>query len=270
MDEQELKQAITQVFDTVSSGYDNHGLRFFQKSAEQLPGFFQLKGGENLLDNATGTGRAAIVLANHLPEGKITGVDLSSEMLAQARQKAKKNQLTNTEFRVMDIESLDFPDQHFDHANCSFCLFFLSDMVNALQHIKSKVKAGGKIISCCFSESSFQPQNSLFIDRIQSYGVEVSEGGFKRLSTEEKNIELYHNAGLKNVQVFRRELGYYQKNAEEWWDIIWYAGYRAYVNQLSDEQMQHFKAAHLQEVQALSTEKGIYLPMDILFAVGEV
>ena len=65
-----------------------------------------------------------------------------------------------------------------------------------------------------------------------------------------------------------KESGYYLKDASDWWDIIWNGGFRGLVNQLSDNDMIRFKAEHLKEVQELSSEKGIWLEMNVLFTMG--
>lgn len=62
MDEQQRKQLIQNTFNTVASGYDNAAMRFFQKAAQCLPGIFNFRGNEQVLDVATGTGRAALAM----------------------------------------------------------------------------------------------------------------------------------------------------------------------------------------------------------------
>jgi ubiquinone/menaquinone biosynthesis C-methylase UbiE len=268
MDEQDRKAMIRQTFNTVAEGYDNRALRYFADSAHHLADVLDLKGDERVLDVATGTGSNALVLAQHLPEGRVTGIDFSSGMLSQARAKAEKAAIHNINFLEMDMQQLAFPDDHFDAASCAFGIFFVEDMVGQLKHIASKVKKGGRVGITSFYDNAFQPLAELFFSRIEQYGIERPAVSWKRVSTEEKSAALYASANLGDVQVIRKNLGYYLRSADGWWDVIWYAGFRGLVNQLAPQDLERFKQEHLHEIQSLSTSEGIWLDVEVLYTVG--
>ena len=270
MDNQQRKDQLKKTFDTVAEGYGSSGMEFFHNAAACLPRVFQLQGHEHLLDVATGTGIAATAIAPHLPQGKITGIDLSEGMLGQARARAQSRGLGNIELHPMDMQNISFDNAHFDAANCSFGLFFLPDMLGLLQHIASKVKPGGQVVTCSFTHNSFSPNVDLFMERIQRYGVATTELTWKQISTEEKFHALYTSAGLTDVQIQRHDIGYYLDDAETWWRVIWYAGFRGLVAQLSEPQLAQFKQEHLAEINALRTALGIPLNIAALFASGRV
>ena len=104
MNEQERKVMIRETFNTVASGYDNHALRYFADSANHLAKLLNLQGDERLLDVATGTGSNALILAQHLPSGQVTGIDFSAGMLQQARAKAELSAIHNADFVEMDMQ----------------------------------------------------------------------------------------------------------------------------------------------------------------------
>jgi len=270
MDDQQRKAQVKKTFDTVAEGYGTTGMEFFHNAATHLPQILRLQGHEQLLDVATGTGIAATAIAPHLPRGTVTGIDLSESMLAQARARAQRLDLGNILLHPMDMQNLVFDDAHFDAANCSFGLFFLPDMLGLLQHIASKVKSGGQIVACSFYEGAFEPNLNLFLARIQRYGVEPPAFTWKNISTEERFRALYDDAGLRNIQLQRFDIGYFLPSAEDWWRIIWYAGFRGLVAQLSAPQLLEFKQAHLAEIDALKTTQGIPLKVSVLFASGHV
>ncbi len=229
-----------------------------------------LQGDEQVLDAATGTGVAALNLAFALSEGRVTAVDLSEGMLAEAKAKAISKNIQNIDFLLMDIENLGFSENTFDHVNCSFGLFFVEDMHSLLNELVKRLRQGGKMVSCCFSEDSFQPHTTLFFNRIMQYGVELpTEIGYLRLGDEQKSTAFYETANLKNITTYRYDLSFKQKNAEEWWSVLWYAGYRGFLGQLSEEELSQFKAEHLREISALSYEDGIQFNVSVIFTVGE-
>lgn len=268
MDEQERKSKIRETFNTVSDGYDKPALRFFADSANQLATCLSLKGDELLLDVATGTGSNALVLARHLPSGRVTGIDFSEGMLKQARTKANLASIQNVEFVEMDMQRLSFSDDQFDVATCAFGIFFVEDMESQLRQISDKVKTGGKLAVTSFYDNAFLSLAELFFGRLALYGIERPPLSWKRVATKEKMTALFESAGFSDITVQRKNIGYYLRSADEWWDLVWYAGFRGLVNQLSPPQLEKFKAEHLAEIQNLATDEGIWLDVEVLYGIG--
>ena len=266
MDEQ-MKAKLVEMFNTVAAGYDNHALRFFPASAENLASMLNLRGDEHVLDVACGTGHASLALAKMLPRGRVTAVDFSSGMLDQASQKAADSKITNIDFIERDMQALAF-NQEFDVAVCAFGIFFVMDMETQLAHIASTVKPGGKVAITNFQENYFSPYKELFFDRMASHGVQNPPQAWKRIAHAEGCKQLFESAGLTNIQVETRDVGYYLHSAEEWWSIVWNAGFRRYVTQLSQQDQERFKAEHLQEIDALRTKDGIRLDIGVLYTIG--
>lgn len=264
MNDEQRKEQIKKTFDTVAEGYGKNGMEFFHRAAACLPEIFRFNGDEQVLDVATGTGIAAKALAPNLPNGKITGVDFSDGMLQQAR--INLHQLDNIDLHQADMTAMPFSNHQFDAANCSFGIFFVEDMINLVRHIASKVKTGGHIVTCSFQPESFRPAVDLFLSRIELYGVQPPPISWKRICTDEQYRELYDLAGLKNITIHKYDVGYDLKSADQWWDIVWNAGFRGLVAQLTDTQLQQFKREHLAEVNECGTSNGIPLRVGVIFA----
>jgi len=267
-EQQELKAILKQTFDAVSNGYDGQALRFFSKSAEHLSRRLELRGDEQVLDIACGTGHASLAIARMLPKGRVTAVDFSSGMLDQARQKAASLNIHNIDFMERDMQDLSFAENRFDVAVCAFGIFFVPDMETQLARIASTVKPGGRVMICNFQESYFHPLKDMLMNRLAAYGVQYPPQAWKRIAHEAGCRQLFETAGLANISVEQKNVGYYLDSADEWWDIVWNAGYRRLVAQLSPQDQERFKREHLEEVGALNTDKGLWLDVGVLYTAG--
>jgi ubiquinone/menaquinone biosynthesis C-methylase UbiE len=268
MDEQKLKSMLIETFNTVSEGYDDRALRFFPESAKNMAALLRLRGDERVLDVACGTGHATLALAGLLPRGQVTAVDFSAGMLNQARQKAASLNIRNVEFLERDMQDLRFPEGTFDAAICAFGIFFVMDMETQLAHIASMIRPGGRIMISNFQESYFDPMKDLFIRKLATYGVQNPPQAWKRIAREAGCRQLFETAGLTNIRIEQKNVGYYLESADEWWDIVWNAGFRRLVAQLSPQDRERFKQEHLLEIGALRTDKGIWLDVGVLYTAG--
>lgn len=264
------KLMIKQAFDTVAAGYDHPSLPWFPLTAQHLLACLQLKPNAKVLDVCTGTGAVALRVAEQFPASRVTGIDLSVGMLNQARVKAGQKQLANVDFIEMDLDHLSFPSAHFDVATCSFGLFFLPDMQAALTNIKSVVKPGGCIVISSFVDNAFEPFSDIFLNRYQSYGKEVPALSWKRLSTENSITELFNSVGINNIQFRQEALGHHIKTDQQWWDVVWNAGYRGLLNQLTEEQRTSFEQEHRAEISQLCADGRAWLNTGVIIARADV
>src|SRR3954465_1923685 len=80
-------------------------------TAAKLVNFAGIKAGQRVLDVACGTGVVAVTCA--LRGARVSGLDLTPELLDTARENAKIAGI-NVEFHEGDAEALPFPDSAFD------------------------------------------------------------------------------------------------------------------------------------------------------------
>jgi ubiquinone/menaquinone biosynthesis C-methylase UbiE len=268
MDSENRKPKMIETFDTVAAGYDNHALRFFSESAKHMARYLDARDIRRVLDVATGTGNLALEIARTFPDTKVIGIDFSAGMLAQARTKAERQGIRNVDFLEMDMHEITLPDGSFDAAVCAFGVFFAEDMAEQLRHMAAKVRPGGRIFISCFYEDSFQPLVEILGDRLVRYGVERPPLRWRLIATEPKCEALFHDSGLEEIRVERQNLGYYLNGADKWWDIVWNAGFRNQVSQLSSNDLERFKEEHLREIETLRTREGIWLNVKVLYTTG--
>jgi len=268
MDRQSRQYKLRQTFDDASAGYDMPALRFFLHAAEHLADSMALAGNEHILDVACGTGAVSLACAERLDSGRVTGVDLSAGMLEKARAKATARGLGNLDFHCADLESMGFEAAAFDGACCGFGVFFLPDMAAAFRAIAHRVRPGGVIGMTSFTGAVMEPLSTAFIERIQRYGVEIPPLSWKRLDEVEKHRALYSAADIDVVETKTVQVGYDLAGFDEWWDILWFSGFRGLLNQLSADGLAQFRREHQAEIEGLSVGAGIWLDVPVLVSVG--
>ncbi|GJJ12943.1 hypothetical protein Clacol_007190 [Clathrus columnatus] len=121
----------------------SHTWRTVANSAAYLLGY--LKSDMYILDIGCGPGTITSDFAALVPDGRVLGLDYSSDVLEHARSNASQRGLKNIEFMVGDVHSLDFPDNTFDVVHAHQVLQHLRNPLKAFSEMRRVTKPGGYV-----------------------------------------------------------------------------------------------------------------------------
>lgn len=183
------------------------------------------KPGMKVLDLASGTGEPAISLAARVgADGHVTALDLSSELLQIASERAQQRGLTNLSIQQADAHQLPFPDQSFDLVTSRFGVMFFQDCEKALREVHRVLKPGAR--ACFLTWGPFeQPYWSSTIGVVVKHvgGPAIVPGGpdpFK-FARPGSLSSVMRKAGLNNVQEETKSLPWtWPGPAEEVWQYV--------------------------------------------------
>ena len=147
--------------------------------------------GEQVLDVGCGTGTLALEAARRIGRnGRVVGVDPSTEQIARARSKAARRNMP-VEFQIGVIEHLAFPDQTFDVVLSTLMMHHLPVPLKrqGLAEIARVLKPGGRLIIADFKpKKERKAQAARFHaggSSMQDLVAMAADAGFEQLKTEE-------------------------------------------------------------------------------------
>jgi phosphatidylethanolamine/phosphatidyl-N-methylethanolamine N-methyltransferase len=77
---------------------------------------------------------------------RLTGIDLSQEMLDKAIERVQTLTMPNVTLKVMDATAMDFADNEFDKAVATYTISAVPEPVAVLRQMRRVVKPGGIIV----------------------------------------------------------------------------------------------------------------------------
>ena len=101
---------------------------------------------DHVLDIGCGTGQTTRDAARIARSGMALGVDLSSRMIAYARQRAAEEQVHNARFVQADAQVYAFDTEAFDVAISRSGAMFFADPVAAFTNIGRALRPGGRLV----------------------------------------------------------------------------------------------------------------------------
>lgn len=106
----------------------------------------RLEAGERVLDLGSGAGTDSLVAAQMVGEdGRVTGIDMTPEMLAKSRAAATEMGIDNVEFLESEAERLPFADESFDVVISNGVIDLIPDKDAVFSELHRVLQPGGRL-----------------------------------------------------------------------------------------------------------------------------
>ncbi len=225
-DPQTVKQQQRQDWARAAEGWRKHDARLRETSAPVTKRLLELTGiaqGQRVLDIASGTGEPALPAAETVgPQGFVLGTDLSDEMLAVAREKARASGLSNVEFRQVDGEELKVEPDSFDAVLCRWGIMFMPEPLRCLRQAHGALKRGGRIAVAVWGPLERNPFFTVPMGVLMRY-VEIppprpGAPGVFAFADKDRLASMLGEAGFCDVQIegFELPMAVFDSGREYW------------------------------------------------------
>jgi ubiquinone/menaquinone biosynthesis C-methylase UbiE len=211
LDSDHFNESQRQSWNSVANGWKKWWPTFehyAQKVNDRLVELAGIDEGYRVLDIATGIGEPAITAAKKVgAKGYVLGIDISTEMLSIAKQRANSLELENIlEFKEADAETIDLPSCSFDAILCRWGLMFFPNLSTTLTYLYKVLSPGGRIAAAVWSEPAKVPKLYTAIDIVaRELGVRSDSVVYRKalspfsLANATALKDVFVQAGLKEV-----------------------------------------------------------------------
>ena len=231
--------------------------------------------GMRVLDLASGTGEPAISIAQRVgPQGHVTALDLSADLLQLASKRAEKRQLGNISFQQGDAHSLPFPDQSFDLATCRFGVMFFADVDVALRELHRVLRPGARACFAAwgpFEQPYWQSTMGTVLKHVG--GPALAPGAPDPFCFADGNslAAALTKAGFHSTDAHLRNIGWtWLGSAEEAWEYAQSVStpFRSLLERVPQSKWPEINAAVHLAVSSYARDDGIHFGADIVVASG--
>lgn len=211
-------------WDTASRNYDRLIVPKFMPFTRALIEWAELKGSEQVLDVACGSGLVSLQIAKDPKfKGNILGVDFSSQMVGIARSKAAAALFKNLKFEEMDAQNLSLKDASFDVVFCQLGLMLFSNPNKALAEMRRALKDNGRVFVSVQGAPEKMCFTSLAMKTFVKHAPWLKVPGAPTLYSfgpEGVLDQALVAAGFTNVQTRRFQGSFSFSSTQEYWDTL--------------------------------------------------
>jgi len=131
------KRQVKRAYKLYAPAYDFVFDWIFHPGREAAIHLLDIQRGHNVLEVGIGTG---LNLPLYPTNCRLTGIDLSEEMLQKAQDKVVELGLGNVTLKTMDATTMDFGQGEFDSVVATYTISAVPDPVGVLREMKRVVK----------------------------------------------------------------------------------------------------------------------------------
>ncbi|XP_067247838.1 phosphoethanolamine methyltransferase [Chanodichthys erythropterus] len=210
--QQYTRRGILRYEKMFGSGYVSTG---GLSTTKEFVDMLNLTAKQKVLDVGCGIGGGDFYMAKTFGV-EVLGMDLSSNMVEIAMERAVKEKLPLVQFEVSDATKRRFPEDAFDVVYSRDTILHIRDKLDLFRKFYSWLKPGGKLLisDYCCGEKPWSPafedyvnQRGYILYTPQRYGQFLSEVGFSNVRAEDRTVQF--------IQVIKTELQRAEEKKEE-------------------------------------------------------
>ena len=246
--------------------YDSAGSAPQADAGRDLIGLAGIKRADTILDLGCGTGKLTLELARMTPEGSVTGLDPSDEMLQKAMDVSTL--VPNLSFKKGPAQEMDF-EAAFELVFSNSALHWGKKQRQAIERTYRALKPGGRI--------AFQmPAEGFFPELLEYAGEAIKTTGFERFfkdfslpwcfPSKKEYACMLKDAGFLKVRVFYRDYHLVFGSINRVLDYCASSVLRPHLSMLPEKEREYFEYAFAMQFENGRTGRGIECNFRRLFA----
>ena len=182
--------------------------------------------GMRVADFGCGSGLVSTWLAKRVgPQGTVTAVDSSKDLLGIARRRATEQGRQNVEFVEADVYDSGLEKRRFDMVFCRFLLVHLQRPTDCLRIMDALLKPGGYLV-CeeCEVSSLFTVPRVPEYEEMLDLMLKVGRGIGVDYDLGPKLAGLFIDIGYKEPKVYVQQPAYVQGEEKRFWEYSFLEG----------------------------------------------
>lgn len=228
MEPSEFRRASHAVWEAMAPGWEErHG--WMETSArpvaERMLEVLQVRPGATILELAAGTGIVGFTALEALGgDSRLIVSDFAPAMVEAARRQGAELGLERVEYRVLDAEALELPDESVDGVLCRFGYMLLADPAAALAETRRVLRAGGRVSCAVLAEAAKNPWAALPMSVLVESGhlppPEPGQPGILALADTTRLRQLFTDAGLAEPEIEEVPYSFLFTGEDDYWRFL--------------------------------------------------
>ncbi|HZU61572.1 MAG TPA: class I SAM-dependent methyltransferase [Solirubrobacteraceae bacterium] len=183
-----------------------------------------LEPGQRVLELAGGPGTVSLMAARAVsPGGHVIYSDFAQPMVEVARRRLEAQGVPDVEYRVIDAEAIDLPDDSVDAVACRMGFMLMADPAAALRESARVLVAGGRIALAVWADSASNPWAALpgqaVAGELGTPPPPADAPGLWALADEARLKGLLQDAGFQAIRIEKLEDSVEYESAEQWIEL---------------------------------------------------
>jgi SAM-dependent methyltransferase len=200
-------------FAVAADSYDKFMGRYSTLLAPQFADLAGVGSGQRVIDVGCGPGALTTELVERVGASNVAAVDPSESFVVAARERHP-----GVDVQEAPAETLPFAEGVFDAALAQLVVHFMADPVQGLTEMGRVTRAGGMVAACVWDHAGEQTPLAPFWRAVHE--LDPDEEGERNLAggREGHLEELFHEAGLREIEETALPIRIEHATFEEWWE----------------------------------------------------